>query len=107
MAEDKPAFSLHGGKMGAAITVKVLPRSSKNEIAGILEDGTVKIRLTAAPVEGQANKALIDFLAEVLDIAKSKIEIIGGMTGKNKLISVIGLDAETVQERILAHVTSR
>jgi uncharacterized protein len=107
MSEGKPAFSLHGGKMGAAITVKVLPRSSKNEIAGILEDGTVKIRLAAAPVEGQANKALIEFLAEVLDLAKSKIEIIGGLTSKNKLVTVIGMDAATVQARILARVASR
>jgi uncharacterized protein (TIGR00251 family) len=101
MAEEKHSVNLHGGKTGAAITVKVIPRSSRNEVAGIQEDGTIKIRLKAAPVEGMANKELIEFLAEVLDIAKSKIEIIGGMTGRNKLISILELDPETVQKRIL------
>lgn len=104
MADEKQDFHLHGGRMGAAITVKVLPRSSKNEIAGIMDDGTVKVRLTAAPVDGQANKALVEFLAEVLDVAKSKIEIITGLTSKNKLVTITGLDAQTVQERILAQV---
>jgi len=104
MTEEKHSVSLHGGKTGAAITVKVIPRSSHNEIAGIQEDGTVKIRLTAAPVEGMANKALVEFLADVLDIAKSKIEIIGGMTGRNKLVTITDLDPETVQKRILDHL---
>jgi uncharacterized protein (TIGR00251 family) len=104
MAEKKQSVSLHGGKTGAAITVKVIPRSSRNEVAGIQEDGTVKIRLTAPPVEGLANNALVEFLADILDIAKSKIEIIGGMTGRNKLITILDLDPETVQKRILDHL---
>jgi uncharacterized protein (TIGR00251 family) len=104
MSEEKHSVKLHGGKTGAAITVKVTPRSSRNEVVGILEDGTVKIKLTAAPVEGLANKALVEFLAEVLDIAKSKIEIIGGMTGRNKLVTILDLDPETVQKRIFDHL---
>jgi len=104
MTEEKRSILIHGGKIGAAITVKVIPRSSRNEIAGVQEDGTIKIRLTAAPVEGQANKALVEFLAEVLDIAKSKIEIIGGLSGRNKLITILDLDATTVQKKILDHI---
>lgn len=104
MTEEKQPIHIHGGKMGAAITVKVIPRSSRNEIAGVQEDGTIRIRLTAAPVEGQANKALVEFLAEILDIAKSKIEIIGGLSGRNKLITILDLDAMTVQKKILDHI---
>jgi uncharacterized protein len=104
MTEEKQIINIHSGKMGAAITVKVIPRSSRNEIAGIQEDGTIKIRLTAAPVEGQANKALVEFLAEVLDIAKSKIEIIGGLSGRIKLITILDLDPTIVQKKILDHI---
>ena len=104
MTEERQIINIHSGKMGAAITVKVIPRSSRNEIAGIQEDGTIKIRLTAAPVEGQANKALVEFLAEVLDIAKSKIEIIGGLSGRIKLITILDLDPTIVQKKILDHI---
>jgi uncharacterized protein len=104
MTAEKQTINIHSGKMGAAITVKVIPRSSRNEIAGIQEDGTIKIRLTAAPVEGQANKALVEFLAEVLDIAKSKIEIIGGLSGRIKLITILDLDPTIVQKKILDHI---
>ena len=104
MTEEKRSILIHGGKMGAAITVKVIPRSSRNEIAGVQEDGIIKIRLTAAPVEGQANKALVEFLAEVLDIAKSKIEIIGGLSGRIKLITILDLDPTIVQKKILDHI---
>ena len=98
------SFHLHSGRMGAAITVRVIPRSSKNEIAEVQADGTIRIRLTAAPVEGQANKALIDYLAEILDVAKSKIEIVAGLTGRDKLVTILDLDSETVQEKILSQV---
>ena len=87
---------------GAAITVKVTPRAKKNEIAGVLDDGTVKIKLTAAPVDGKANQALTEFLADFLKIPAARIEIVAGQTSRDKLIAISGLDPLTVQERILA-----
>jgi uncharacterized protein len=93
-------FKLHNGKSGAALAVRVTPRSARNEIAGVLDDGTVKVRLTAPPVEGKANEALVRFLADVLDVATSKIEIVAGETGRDKLVTVLDLDAETVNQRI-------
>lgn len=96
--------NFHDGKLGSAITVRVTPRSSKNQIYEILDDGTIKVRLTASPVDGQANHALIRFLAEVLEISLSSIEIIAGFTGKDKLVAISNLDSETVQKRILTHL---
>jgi uncharacterized protein len=93
---------LHDGKAGAALTVRVTPRSSRNAIAGILDDGTVKIQLTAAPVDGEANLRLISLLAKTLDVPRSSIEIVAGATGRDKLISVIGIDTATLHARILA-----
>ncbi|MDD5370083.1 MAG: DUF167 domain-containing protein [Anaerolineaceae bacterium] len=93
--------NFHNGKTGAAITIRVTPRASKNEISGIQEDGTIKVRLTAPPVEGQANTALIHFLADLLQVAPSRIEIIAGLSGRDKLVTVTGMDADAVQVQVL------
>lgn len=97
-------FRLHDGKGGAALAVRVIPRARKNEISEIMGDGTVRVRLTAPPVEGKANKALIKFLSEVLDVPSSQIEIVAGRKGRDKLISILEMDAATVQQRILEHL---
>jgi uncharacterized protein (TIGR00251 family) len=98
-------YRLHDGQKGAALAIRVTPRSSKNEIAEILSDGTVRIRLTAPPVEGKANEALVAFLAEILDVPASKVEIVAGATGRDKLVSVIDLDADTLHSRIIQHLS--
>jgi uncharacterized protein (TIGR00251 family) len=97
-------YHLHNGKKGAALAIRVTPRASRNEIVEILSDGTVRIRLTAPPVEGKANEALVEFLSKVLDVAPSRIEIVAGMTGRDKLVSILDLDAEAVHARILQNI---
>lgn len=103
MKQTRP-FHLHNGQTGAAITVRVTTCASINEIQEILEDGTVKIRITSAPVEGQANQTLLKFLADILEVTVDKLEIVAGQNGRDKLITVLGLDSGTVQERILKQV---
>lgn len=97
-------FRLHDGITGSAITIRVTPRMAKNEIYDILDDGTVKIRLTAPPVEGKANKELIKFLSQILDVPASSIEIIAGQTGHDKLVSILNLNSEQVQQKILENI---
>jgi uncharacterized protein (TIGR00251 family) len=92
---------LHHGKSGSALAVRVIPRSPRNEVVGIMDDGTVKIRLTSPPVDGKANRALIKFLSALLDVKANQLEIVAGMTGRNKLIVINGLGAQYVDERIL------
>jgi uncharacterized protein (TIGR00251 family) len=99
----KRDFHLHDGKRGSAIAIRVTPRASNNKIAEVLSDGTVKIHLAAPPVDNEANEQLIVFLSEVLSVAKSRLEIVAGATGRDKLVSVLDLDKETVHQRILAH----
>jgi uncharacterized protein len=94
-------YHLHSGKKGAALAIRVTPRASKNEIVDILADGTVKIRLTAPPVEGKANEALIQFLSDVLEVSASRIEIVAGSTGRDKLVSILNMDAQAVHTMIL------
>jgi hypothetical protein len=93
-------FKITNAKRGAAFTVHVVPRARKNEIAGQMGDA-IKVRLTAPPVEGKANKALIAFLADQLGVRKSQVEIVAGETSRNKVISVVGLSPVEVEERLL------
>jgi uncharacterized protein len=94
-------FNLQSGKGGAAISVRVTPRSPKNEITEILDNGTIKIRLNAPPVDGKANQALIEFLAKMLEVKPAQIDIIAGLTSKDKLLTITGLRPEDVQQKIM------
>lgn len=70
------------------IKIRVLPRSSKNEVIGEMADGTLKVKLTAPPVDGKANDSLIKLLADYFDKPKHKIKIAAGATSKNKTIEI-------------------
>jgi uncharacterized protein (TIGR00251 family) len=87
---------------GVTFAVQVIPRAGRNEIAGIHSDA-LKVRLTAPPVEGRANEALIAFLAERLGVRKSQVEIAAGATSRRKVVRVTGLSAQEVKERLLGH----
>jgi hypothetical protein len=83
------------------LKVYLQPRSSKNEMAGPYRDG-IKIRLTAPPVEGKANEALVRFLAKLLEISPSRIEIIKGHHGREKTVKISGLKEIPSQLRLLS-----
>jgi len=102
---DSRQYHLHNGKKGAALAIRVSSRARQNEIVEILNDGTVKIRITASPSDKKANKVLLDFLAEVLGIPSTNIEIVAGTSGRDKLVSIVDIDTGTVQERILEHMS--
>jgi uncharacterized protein len=79
----------------AVLDVRVIPRAKKNEVAGE-RDGSVLIRLAAPPVEGAANAALVDFLADLLDLPRRSIRIVGGERSRQKRVAVAGMTAEQV-----------
>jgi uncharacterized protein (TIGR00251 family) len=98
------SFHLHDGKNGAALAVRVTPRASENKIVDILSDGTVKVHITAPPVEGKANEALLKFLAKVLNVPVRQLDVVAGAGGRDKLISVIDMDAKTLHKKIVEHI---
>jgi len=71
------------------INVRVIPRSSKNSLEW--EQDTLKARLTAPPVDGAANAALIDLLAERLAVPRRTITIVRGSTSRQKIVEIAGL----------------
>ena len=80
------------------ITVRVIPRSSKNSLAW--EQGTLKARITAPPVDGAANEVLIALLADRLGLPKRAISIVRGATGRQKVVEIVGMTGEEVERRL-------
>jgi uncharacterized protein (TIGR00251 family) len=99
-------FRLHNGKYGAALTVRVTPRARRSEVGGILEDGTIRIRIQEPPVEGKANRALVVFLSKILGVRKNQIEIVAGEKGLDKIVAVEAMTAEEVEKRLLGYLDS-
>lgn len=73
------------------IYLKVIPRSSQNIVEKISE-GEYRVKLTAPPVDGKANEALIKLLAEYFNVSKSAILIVGGKSLSRKMVDVLGMD---------------
>lgn len=86
-------------KSGISIDVIVQPKSSRDEIVGLHSD-RLKIKLTAPPVDGKANAALIAFLAKKLGIAKSQIQIVRGETGRKKTLLLKDVSAEKIRSAL-------
>ena len=81
------------------ISIYVRPRASKTAIAG-MHDSCVKVRLAAPPVDGAANAALIEFVAERLGLAKSRVRIVSGHTSRRKVIEVDGIGVEQLAQAL-------
>ena len=84
----------------ATLSVRVQPRASSNEAAGWVGE-SLKIKLTAPPVEGEANHACLAFLAKLLDLSPSCLAIIQGAHSRTKLIRIAGLTQDEVHARLL------
>jgi uncharacterized protein (TIGR00251 family) len=88
---------------GAVVSVRAQPRSSRAGIDSILGDA-VKVRIRSAPVEGKANKELVETLADFFGLSKSSVCIKGGETSKTKRLLLRGLSAAEADRMILAAV---
>jgi len=85
----------HSERGSVSFAVRVQPRASKNEVAGLM-DGALKIRLQAPAVEDRANEALCEFLAEILKRPKSAVRILAGDCSRTKRVEVFGVTAAQV-----------
>jgi len=81
------------------LQLRVQPGASRNEIVG-LEEGILKVRITASPVKGKANQALLEFLSKTLGVSRSRLAISRGTTGRRKTVTVEGLSPSQVMERL-------
>ena len=93
---DEPVRASAGGVL---LTVRVTPRASRNQVAGI-DHGALKIKLTAPPVAGAANAALIKFVAAWLGVRPSAVAIAHGDKSRHKLVSIRGLTVEEIYKKL-------
>ena len=84
---------------GVVFTVRVQPRARKNAITGVVGDA-IKLALTAPPVEGRANEAVIRFFADLFEIPRSSVTIASGATSRTKVLRIAGVSKEKIQERL-------
>ena len=92
-------LAIHESDDGVSFAVRVHPRAKKNAITGELGDA-LKVSLTTPPVEGRANEACIEFLANLLKVPRSSVTIASGQNSPRKVIRVRGVSADEVQKRL-------
>lgn len=88
-------------KTGVVFRIRVVPRASRCEPAGIRDDA-LKLRIMAPPVEGKANEACIALLAELLGVKKAQVAIIAGHASRTKTVAVEGVKAKEIAALIAA-----
>ena len=84
---------------GVLLPLRVQPRASRDEIVG-WQNGALRVRVTAPPVDGAANAAISSLLAEALRVPPSCISVVRGARGRDKLVRIRGLDDATVRTRL-------
>ena len=94
--KQRPARATDSRAPEAVLSLRIQPRASKNEVV-VQADGSLKIRLTAPPVDGAANEALVAFLAKTIGVPKSQVEIVSGETSREKRIRINGMDEEAAR----------
>ncbi|MDZ4200175.1 MAG: DUF167 domain-containing protein [Kiritimatiellia bacterium] len=84
---------------GCLLTARIVPRASRSEVVG-LEAEFVRIRLQAPPVEGKANRALVDFLSDRLQLPRRAVQLISGEKSRMKRVQIAGLSAQETRARL-------
>jgi uncharacterized protein len=91
--------SIQDTPSSATFAIKVHPRARKNAITGEIGDA-LKLSLTAPPVDGRANEACIEFLADFLKVPRSSVTISSGENSRRKVIRVLGLSSTELNRRL-------
>ncbi len=91
-------FEITDARGGAALNIRVVTQADRTEIAGVQDDGILKIRLMASPAgDPAANRELIEFLAARLGVSTDQVEIVAGEGGREKIVSVEGMTSDQVE----------
>src|SRR5437763_15165125 len=90
-----------GSRGSLELSVVVVPRASRTRICGVHQD-RLKVQLSAPPVDGAANEALIELLASTLGVKKSAVELVSGQTGKRKHLRITGVARGEALARLLS-----
>jgi len=89
------------GKAGVRFDVRVVPRGSKSAVEGV-RDGALLVRVTAPPVGGAANTAVVDLVADLLGVARRDVSVVTGQTSRRKVLEIRGIDETAVRSSLSA-----
>lgn len=101
---DGPAVRQHG--TAVRVTVRVQPRAARSRVEGMHGEAW-RVRVQAPPVDGAANQAVCDLLAEALHLPKRNLRVVSGASSRTKVIEIDGISAEIVRARLTAATEKR
>ncbi|MEJ2110218.1 MAG: DUF167 domain-containing protein [Acidobacteriota bacterium] len=91
-------------KAGLEVGIHVQPRARRSEIQGVYNEA-LKLRVTAPPVDDAANRAVIEYMAACLGLAKSKLHILSGARSRDKILQIVGISRQEFEKKILALIS--
>jgi uncharacterized protein (TIGR00251 family) len=89
-------------RSGVELDVRVIPRAHKTTLDGVRDDALL-VRVAAAPIEGAANDALIEYFSSILGLRRRAVRLVSGERGRKKRLAIEGLDADRVRQLLRAH----
>jgi uncharacterized protein (TIGR00251 family) len=88
---------------GVYIAIKLQPRASRQQISG-LHGAELKVSVTAPPVDAAANRALVEYFTEILDVSRTQVELVRGHTSRHKTLHVTGTSAVRIREKLAPYL---
>jgi uncharacterized protein (TIGR00251 family) len=98
-------ITIHESAKGITFAVKAHPRARRNAVTGTVGDA-LKLAITAPPVEGKANQAVIEFFADLFAIPRSSVTIASGETSRNKVVRIAGVSKSAAEQRLAENLKS-
>jgi uncharacterized protein len=90
--------------LGATFAVRVQPRGARTAITGTVGDA-LKVSLSAPPLDGRANEAVVEFFSEILCVPRAAVQLVAGERSRNKIIRIAGRTGAEVQRMLREHFT--
>ena len=90
--------------LGATFSIRVQPRAARTAITGTVGE-TLKVSLSAPPLDGRANAAVVEFFSEILSVPRSAVQAVAGERSRNKIVRIAGCRVAEVQQKLREHFT--
>jgi len=90
--------------LGATFSIRVQPRAARTAISGTVGDA-LKVSVSAPPLDGRANVAVVEFFSEVLSVPRSAVQVVAGERSRNKIVRIAGCNGADVQRKLREHFT--
>jgi uncharacterized protein (TIGR00251 family) len=90
--------------LGATFAVRVHPSAARTAITGTVGDA-LKLTLSAPPLEGRANIALVEYFSEIFSVPRGAVQVVTGIRSRNKVIRIAGRSAAELQQMLRGHFT--